>query len=144
MLSQADGALWVTAQGEFTDARRPVMIEPGVGHLARRAGRFAMLPVAIEYTFWNERYPEAFACFGDAIVGDGEDRSSAEWNGLFTKALQTTADALSRKAQLRCATAFEPLLAGRAGIGGVYDFWRAARARLQGKGWQPEHGEDKY
>ena len=143
VLKQVNGAFWVTAQGEFTDARWPVVLERGIGHLARRAGRFAMLPVALEYTFWNERYPEAFACFGHPIVGSGGDRSSADWNALFTNALQATVDALSCKVQLRCASAFEPLFAGSAGVGGVYDFWRAARARLQGKRWQPEHGEGK-
>ena len=65
----------------------------------------------------------------------------AEWHALFTRSLQVTVDALSEKVQQRRASSFEPLFAGRAGVGGVYDLWRAAKARFHGKHWQPEHGE---
>ena len=61
-LSRPDGAFWVTPQAAFADVRQPIVLEPGVGHLVRHVERFAMLPVALEYSFWNERHPEAFAC----------------------------------------------------------------------------------
>lgn len=140
VLRRPDGALWLTSQGEFTDVRRPIILEPGIGHVARNAGRFVMLPVALEYAFWNERYPEAFACFGEPVVGHGPDRLPAEWTELFRHSLQVTLDALSHRVQLRRATNFEPLWHGNAGVGGVYDLWRAATARLRRKRWQPEHG----
>ena len=57
VLSRPSGALWITAQGEFADVRAPIVMKPGIGHLASRLDRFAMLPVALEYSFWNERYP---------------------------------------------------------------------------------------
>jgi hypothetical protein len=142
VLSLPDGGLWVTVQGEFTDVRRrPITMAPGVGHLAHRAGRFCMLPLALEYSFWNERYPEAFACFGSAVmVENGRDRRPAEWTDLFSSALISTQDLLSECVERRDASAFEPLIEGNAGVGGVYDLWRAAEARLRGKRWQPEHG----
>ena len=141
-LSRPDGAFWVTPQGEFTDVRhRPVAVEPGVGHLAHRLGRFAMLPVALEYSFWNERFAEAFACFGQPVVTErGSDHSAAEWNSTISKALESTEDALASRVQLRDAALFEPLLKGGAGVGGIYDVWRSCKARLHGKPWQPEHG----
>jgi 1-acyl-sn-glycerol-3-phosphate acyltransferase len=91
VLRHSDGALWVTPQGHFKDVReRPVSIEPGVGHLAHRLARFAMLPISLEYSFWNERYPEAFACLGEPFfIDDGRARSPKEWTQIFSSALQT-------------------------------------------------------
>ncbi len=141
-LGLPNGAFWVTPQGEFTDVRRrPVVIEAGVGHLARRLGRFAMLPLALEYTFWNERFAEAFACFGrPVLVTDGRAQTASEWNATLALALEQTADALAERVERREASLFEPLIKGGAGVGGVYDVWRACKARWQGKPWQPEHG----
>lgn len=139
-ISRPDGAFWVTAQGEFTDVRRPVVLEPGIGHVARNAGRFVMLPIALECCFWNERYPEAFACFGEAVFGRGVDHLPAEWTAAFRRSLQATVDALSERVQQRRASNFEQLLQGNAGVGGPYDLWRAVTARWQRKQWHPEHG----
>ncbi len=140
-LSDANGALWVTPQGAFTDVRRPMNIQPGVGHLALRLKRFAMLPLALEYGFWNERFPEAFACFGGPILAQsGGEYSAEEWTNIFSQALTTTSDTLAAQVQLRNPALFQPLLEGRAGVGGIYDLWRASKARIQGKPWLPEHG----
>ena len=140
VLSQPSGALWVTAQGEFADVRSPVTLKPGIGHLASRLARFAMLPIALEYGFWNERYPEAFACIAAPVIEYGRTRNPADWNLLFTSRLQQTVNALASRVAARNPAAFEPLLAGNAGVGGVYDLWRALKAKLLGKQWRPEHG----
>jgi len=142
VLSRADCAFWVTAQGHFTDVRcRPVLFQSGVGYLAHRLTRFAMLPLALEYAFWDERYPEAFACFGEPLLIDsGLERTAAEWTLLFSRSLEETQDALSQKVMARQAGAFETLIRGRAGIGGVYDIWRALKAKLARKQFRQEHG----
>jgi 1-acyl-sn-glycerol-3-phosphate acyltransferase len=140
-LHRADGALWMTPQGAFTDVRRPLVLEPGVGRLATHLERFAMLPIALEYSFWSERFPEAFACLGDPVfASSGGEHSAAGWNAIFARACEETADALSARVQARDPSLFEPLLEGSAGVGGFYDRWRVFKARLQGKAWQPEHG----
>lgn len=142
VLRNRNGALWVTPQGHFADVRkRPIQIQTGVGHLARRLNHFAMLPLALEYAFWNERYAEAFACFGEPVlIADGAERSAQEWSERFEHSLEETLDTLSRAVQRRDPGEFEPILSGKAGIGGVYDVWRAAKARLKGKKFEPEHG----
>ncbi len=142
VLSSPKFALWVNPQGYFTDVRqRPVTIEPGVGHLAHRIGKFAMLPVTFEYTFWKERYPEAFVCLGTPmLVENGRERKPSEWNQLFSGALESTQDCLAERVQRQDASLFQPLLTGASGVGGMYDLWRAFKSRLQGKPWQPEHG----
>jgi 1-acyl-sn-glycerol-3-phosphate acyltransferase len=141
-LSREDAALWVTPEGNFIDVRRrPIRLQPGVGHLTQRLGRVAMLPVALEYSFWNERYPEAFACFGRPVfIENGKDRTAREWTSCFSGALERTLDLLSERVQRRDPSAFEPVLAGSAGVGGIYDLWRALKSRLQAQKFQPEHG----
>ena len=145
VLSSPEHALWVNPQGYFTDVRRkPVVFEAGVGHLAHKSRRFAMLPLAFEYAFWNERRPEAFACFGQPmLIEDGREHKPAEWNALFASALEAIQDILAERVQCRDPKLFEPLLAGRAGVGGIYDLWRASNARLRGKPWRPEHGNQR-
>jgi 1-acyl-sn-glycerol-3-phosphate acyltransferase len=142
VLQSSDCALWVTPQGHFTDVRkRPVTIEAGVGHLARRCNGFYMLPIAIEYAFWTERHPEAFACLGRPVfVEAGRELSAQDWNLRFAAALEEAQDYLSVLVQRRDPGVFEPLLAGGAGVGGVYDQWRALTARLRGRKFEAEHG----
>lgn len=142
VLSRADCALWVTAQGHFTDSRcRPIAFESGVGYLAHRLTHFAMLPLALEYTFWNERTPEAFVCFGEPLyVANGDEKPAREWTALFSRRLEETQDALARQVMQREASHFQTLLEGRAGVGGVYDLWRSLRARISGKPFRQEHG----
>jgi 1-acyl-sn-glycerol-3-phosphate acyltransferase len=142
VLSRADCAFWVTAQGHFTDVRcRPVRFQSGVGYLAHHLTEFAMLPLALEYAFWNERYPEAFACFGEPLlIGSGRERTASEWTALFSARLEETQDVLSQRVMARQAGGFETLICGSAGIGGVYDIWRALKAKLGGKQFRQEHG----
>lgn len=127
---RSDCALWVTVQGHFTDVRvRPVQIQSGVGHLAHRCDRLAVLPLALEYAFWDERAPEAFACFGQPIfISDGHEKTPAEWTEMFASALEKTEDLLASCVQTRKIDAFQPLLSGISGTGGIYDLWRALKA----------------
>jgi 1-acyl-sn-glycerol-3-phosphate acyltransferase len=135
-------ALWATAQGRFCDVReRPLKLEAGLGHLVRRSPRVAVLPLALEYAFWTERLPEAFASFGDPIViEDGASRKATEWTALFSEALEATQDSLSQNVQQRKESSFRPLLAGKRGVGGIYDVWRSSKSLVQGKEFRPDHG----
>ena len=68
ILSQPNRVFWVTAQGRFTDVReRPLALQAGVGHLAARLKRGIVLPIALEYTFWTERTPEALVRIGEPL-----------------------------------------------------------------------------
>ena len=134
--------LWVTAQGQFEDARvRPTKFQAGVGHLARSSSRFIMLPLAIEYSFWRERTPEAFACFGEPIeVRDGQSRTAADWTRTFALSVENTQDYLAERVKTGQEGYFEELLSGAAGVGGVYDMWRALKSYARGKRFRAEHG----
>jgi len=135
ILSKPGTALWITAEGHFTDARvRPVRLRPGLAHLVRRVPNAVIVPLAVEYTFWNERKPEALLRFGRAIdIGDGRQHSVAAWNELMEQRLTETMDALARDAISRDPGLFREVIRGRAGVGGIYDVWRrmAAMAGLR-------------
>jgi len=49
-------------------------------------------------------------------------------------------DALSLEALTRNSDLFETHIKGRAGVGGVYDFWRRLKSWVRGKPFDPEHG----
>lgn len=133
VLSKPTSALWITAEGHFTDChKRPVRLRPGIAHLARRHPGAVLVPLALEYTFWNERKPEALARFGIPIEGGGE-RGIAAWTELLEGELTRTMDALAADSATRNPALFESVLRGRGGVGGVYDLWRRARALVAGR-----------
>ncbi len=139
VLARPTSVLWITAEGAFTDARaRPVRLRPGLAHLARRVEGAVLLPMAMEYTFWNERKPEALVRFG-APLPAGRGRSVAEWNALLAGELTRCMDALAAESAARNPGLFVPVLRGRAGVGGVYDLWRRARAWRHGRRAQLSH-----
>ena len=141
LLARPHVAIWITPQGEFRDVRdRPPRLAPGVGHLARHLRGGAVLPLAVEYPFWDESKPEALAAFGEPIaVEDGHARTPAAWTARFEDALAATQDALAARARARDPEAFEALIGGSAGVGGVYDAWRRFRAWLRGERFDPTH-----
>jgi 1-acyl-sn-glycerol-3-phosphate acyltransferase len=142
LLAQPDTVLWITAGGRFADPReRPVRLRPGLGALLRRLDRATVLPLALEYPFWEERTPEALARFGEALHTGDAERSVAGWTTVLESRLAAAQDALAADALARNASRFETLADGRAGVGGVYDLWRSWRARLRGEPFRPEHGE---
>ena len=144
MARQPQMALWITPEGRFTDPRqRPVQLRPGLGHLARRLTAAAFVPLALEYPFWEERCPEALACFGDVVLVDQlPPRRARDWTALLARQLEATQDRLAEAARRHDREAFETLLRGRAGVGGVYDCWRRLRAWQRGAPFQPAHGRE--
>ena len=175
LVERPGSALWITPEGRFTDPRqRPVRLRPGLGRLAARlarrsagegggeAGRGSdgtaggsaspgprrtvLLPLALEYPFWEERTPEALLRFGEPLelpwtVGEpGPPATAAAWDRLLARRLEAAQDALRQAAMARDPAAFEVMLAGRAGVGGVYDLWRAAKAAVRGERFNRQHG----
>lgn len=143
ILGRKDSMLWITPQGRFADPRvSPVSFQPGLGHLVHRTAHCALLPIALEYPFWEERYPEALARCGEVIFRDKEAASGpGEWTALLERRLEAVQNALAADGIRRNREAFETLLSGRAGVGGVYDLWRSIKAKLRGEAFRAEHGE---
>lgn len=146
ILGDPASALWVTAEGVFTDVRiRPVRLRSGVGHLVHSLDSVTVLPLAIEYAFWEERAPEALACWGDAIpVQCGGSRPSEEWTRVIASGMETALDRLAGLSTGRDKNAFDVVLRGSAGIGGIYDLWNKLRARLRGEHFVVRHGTEEF
>ena len=139
ILSDAAATLWITGEGHFTDARtRPVRLRSGVAHLARRVPDAVLLPLAVEYSFWNESKPEALVLFG-APVSAPEDSSVAGWTAALEGALTQAMDDLAALSIARDAAPFVPVVRGGAGVGGIYDLYRRSRALLGGRRFDPRH-----
>lgn len=142
LLQDPASMLWVTAEGQFTDPRRrPVRLRGGIAHLLVRLPRVMALPLAVEYPFWDEKNPEALCRFGPAIdTGEVDARSPAALHQLLERRLEETMDVLAAASMARDPKAFVTLSEGRAGVGGVYDLWRRARAWGRGERFNAAHG----
>jgi len=141
VLSQGGAALWITPQSRFSDVReRPLQVGSGLPHLVRKAPQCAVLPVAIEYTFWQESKPEVLVRFGGPVEGQqvSVDPHAAQSLEL---ALERVLDELSEAAIARDECSFRVILSGKSGVGGVYDLWGRGRALLKGSAFRPEHGD---
>ncbi len=144
ILKQPHTGLWITAQGEFYDVRsRPIKLRGGLGYLLHRMPRAVVVPLAIEYPFWNEKTPEVLLRFGPAIETVGESRRHAEWTSYLEEALSQTMDALATRSLTRSPKGFTSLLEGKVGVGGIYDLWRSFTARLKGQRFTARHQETK-
>ncbi len=124
VLMEPDAILWVTAQGRFTDPRqRPVRLMPGLGHaLARFDGNATVLPIALEYPFWDEKSPEALVHFGEPVqVRPDCGLDGAGWTDLLSTKLEAAMDQLAQAAIQRDPALFETMQTGKTGVGGMYD-----------------------
>ncbi len=141
ILGQPGRVLWITAQGRFADVRtRPLGLKPGVARLPEIAPGATVLPLAIEYAFWDERGAEACLAFGAPFTADELlALPRPERLARLEDALTATLDRLSADVIARDPAAFESLLSGRRGVGGVYDGWRRLAAALTGRRFEPGH-----
>jgi 1-acyl-sn-glycerol-3-phosphate acyltransferase len=141
ILSSPKRALWITAQGRFGDVReRPLALKPGVARLVELAPHCTILPLAIEYGFWLERGAEAFLAFGAPMSGrDLLDMPRDARLKRLEDELTATLDRLSADVQSRDPSRFDAVMAGKAGVGGVYDGWRRLVAALRGTRFDPSH-----
>ncbi|MDB6029987.1 MAG: Acyltransferase [Verrucomicrobiales bacterium] len=140
ILQHSNSVLWLTPQGRFADVReRPVHFEAGIAHLAARLSNAHFVPLALEYTFWEERYPEVLVHFGKPIPAFLYLKPTQAQHSLEGQ-LEDVQDILSAKAKARRPADFNTLLGGSAGVGGIYDLWRGCRARWRGEKFKPAHG----
>jgi 1-acyl-sn-glycerol-3-phosphate acyltransferase len=137
------GVLWVTPQGRFCDPReRPLEFKPGMAALAARVasscGECTLLPLAIEYPFWDERLPETLLAFAEPVrVVAGEDSEAVQARAI--EALESAMEEMSRRAMARRAEGFEVLAPGSLGAGGFYALGKRAKAWVTRQPYVPEH-----
>lgn len=145
LFADPNAVLWVTPQGGFTDVRtRPTVFRAGLDALLRRVPRVTVLPLALEYTFWDERLPEALALLGEPLVFSGGrlvGGSNLRAPGAeVAAALERTQDALAALGAARDPAPFTSVLAGAAGISGIYGGWQRLSAWARGERFASQHG----
>jgi 1-acyl-sn-glycerol-3-phosphate acyltransferase len=141
ILESSHRVMWLTAQGEFADVRkRPLDLRSGVGHLAARVPNARILPIAMEYSFWTEKTPEALVRVGQTIaVSDFPNLRGKEWTTRIEAALTENLDALNQETMSRDAEKFTMLSGGKTGIGGLYDLWRRVTFWSRGQKFEASH-----
>jgi len=145
ILQSPRNVLFITPQSRFADVReRPLQFAAGLGHLAARVERVLFVPLAVEYSFWEERLPEILVRFGTATEIRPELNAAfnpRDWTRLFESKLAELQDRLATLSQFRDSSDFQILLRGGSGVSAIYDLWRSARARLSGGTFQKDHGQ---
>jgi len=137
------GVLWVTPQGRFCDPReRPLEFKPGMAALAARVaascGECTLLPLAIEYPFWDERLPETLLAFAEPVrVHSAETADAIQERAVA--ALEAAMEEMAQRALARQPGAFEVLAQGSLGTGGFYALGKRAKAWLTRRPYVPEH-----
>ncbi len=136
---KSGGVLWVTPQGGFADPReRPLVFKPGLATLAARGAPCTLLPLAIEYPFWNERLPECLLSFGDPILVTAAD-AVEEVQDRARLALESAMDSLKEAALRRHPAGFTTLARGTLGPGGFYALGHRLKALLLRTPYRAEH-----
>lgn len=149
----AGHVLAVTPQGHFTDVRvRPVQLRPGVATLiSRRAAHgfsTTVVPLALEYTFWDQRQPEALVNCGEPFYFPAGQSAAENPSATATQdavqvrleeAMARTQDELAALSLRRNPQDFTSLIEGRRGSAGFYGLVERARALVNGNAQRGDH-----
>jgi 1-acyl-sn-glycerol-3-phosphate acyltransferase len=138
ILAKGD-VVWITPQGRFADPRAATLaFKPGLGALAARTPGVTLLPLAIEYTFWDERLPETLLRFGEPVhLPSGTSTDAA--TQLLETSLAVVMQELKAYTMARDASAFRVLLSGARGTGGFYGLGRRLRALVMRRPMVMDH-----
>jgi hypothetical protein len=121
---------------------------PGLAHLASRWEEaksdglpkpLVLIPLAIEYPFWEEKLPEALCRFGSPMIASGGDKST--WQQQLTEALRTAQRTLANDALNRQVDQFDEVLWSGATRTSWYDRMRSLSGRWRGKRVELSHGK---
>lgn len=143
ILASEQTALWLTPQGRFCDVReRPPKFKRGIGALAQRSQGARFLPVAVEYTYWEERLPEMLIWIGETVdVTQGAQRSGTAWTAELERQLTVTQDTLAKVSMERDTKQLRTVLRGGGGASDIYDTWRRLKSRFTGVPFEQDHGQ---
>lgn len=142
ILQHTETSIWLTPEGQFADPRqRDLPFQPGLAHLVSKLEEGFVVPLAVEYPFWEERLPEVLARFGtpisiEAYRGQGKDA----WRQLLESQLRETQQELEALSLARDSAAFEILFSGTTGVNWLYDLMRRCTAVFTGKKLEQSHG----
>ena len=132
LLSQEGAMIWLTPQGRFADVReRPLAFASGLAHLAARQREALFVPLAIEYRFGEERFPEIALNFGTPQEGADLPAEVNQVQWQLEAALEAAMNELSGETSFRGMEVYETMLHGRGGASAPYDLWRRVKAMVR-------------
>ncbi|MCC9656014.1 lysophospholipid acyltransferase family protein [Rhodopirellula halodulae] len=143
LFQRPHSALWITPEGRFADPRdHSAELMPGLSHLCSKLDRGWVIPLAMEYVFWDERLPMVLFRFGEVVaIPDASDWDKPRWSQELTTRLRTSQQRLAELSMARSSDPFENLLRGKRGASGLYDVARRLKAFASGKSFQASHGD---
>lgn len=143
ILAAPDTALWLTPEGRFADVRdHDATLMPGLAHVASQMSRGCVLPMAMEYVFWDERLPVCLIRQGDPIrVADFPGQTKAQWGELLSERLRQSQSELEKLSIVRSSEPFDDLIRGRQGAGVFYDTMRRFKTFITGRSFRATHGD---
>lgn len=123
---EPEAVLYMFPQGEIMpNDRRPLVVFPGVAHVAKRLGRAMLAPVALRYEFRGEQRPELFVRFGPTHTAD-EPGNVRMLTQEVEQRLTASVDALRQAVVSNDLSEFRVLLRGKPGINRLFD-WLVGR-----------------
>lgn len=136
-------SLWLTPEGRFADARdHSAELMPGLPHLCSGMSAGIVVPLSLEYVFWEERLPECLLRIGEVVsLAELSIETKSQWAGELTKRLRENQSQLATLAIARCSEPFDNLLCGKQGVSGVYDFGRRLKSWLSFRRFHAAHGK---
>lgn len=143
IFGRPDSALWLTPEGRFADVRdHNAALMPGLAHLCSRLERGIVVPMSLEYVFWEERLPECLIRFGDWVsIAEVEHQDKSAWADDLAVRLRDNQKCLADLVVARSAEPFTNLLRGQQGARGLYDWSRRIKSWFTGGRFQAAHGE---
>ncbi|KLU06590.1 phospholipid/glycerol acyltransferase [Rhodopirellula islandica] len=143
LFQREHSALWVTPEGRFADVRdHEAELMPGLAHVCSKLDRGWVLPLAMEYVFWDERLPLVLFRFGDVIsIPTVSDWDKSHWSAELTRRLRTSQSRLAELCIQRSSEPFQNLLPGKRGASGMYDTARRLKSWMTGQSFQASHGD---
>ena len=143
ILNQPGTSVWLTPEGQFADPRETDLpFQPGLAHLVSKLDSGIVLPLAMEYPFWEERNPEALGRFGEPIfIERFAELGKSQWQEILEKRLRDTQRELAKISRERNSGALEVLLSGNAGVDWMYDLLRRVRSVLTGRRLEESHSD---
>lgn len=143
LFQRESSALWLTPEGRFADPRdHSAELMPGLSHLCWKLRTGIVVPLSLEYVFWEERLPECLFRFGEIVrIEHFSERTKVQWSDDLAARLRANQTRLAELSIARSAQPFTNLLRGKQGARGVYDWARRMKAWTTGKSFRAAHGE---
>ena len=129
-----NAALYMFPQGTITHPdRRPLGLYGGVGNIARKLPKCAVLPVAVRYEFLLEQAPDILVRIGAPLRFDmGRERlSSAQVNARIEDAMTATTDSLHADIVAGELQAYRRVLRGRGSVNRAWERVTGAVGRVR-------------